>query len=77
MIYARFSDGVRAFDRDLAALTGVTMPVKDFEANLELTYRAEIISGWTVQPVFTYIWHPSGVAGRDAMVVGARSIVRY
>jgi porin len=77
VIYARFSDGVRAFDRDTATFTGVAVPVRDFEANLELTYRAEIVSGWTVQPVLTHIWHPSGFAGRDATVVGVRSIVRY
>ena len=35
---------------------------------------AQIIPGWTVQPVYTYIWHPSGQAGRDAKVAGVRSI---
>lgn len=52
-------------------------PVRDFEANLELTYMAQIVPGWTVQPDFQYIWHPSGVAGRDARVFGVRSIVKF
>jgi carbohydrate-selective porin OprB len=47
--------------------------------NLELTYVAEIVKGWVVQPVYTYIWHPSGTGVRypDAQVVGIRSIIRY
>src|SRR5262249_35410723 len=34
-IYARFSDAVRAFDRDVVTLTGVPSPIRDYEANLE------------------------------------------
>jgi hypothetical protein len=32
-----------------------------------------------VQPVYTYIWHPSGTGIRypDAQVVGVRSIIRF
>ena len=51
--------------------------VRDYETNLELTYVAQIIPGWTVQPVYTYIWHPSGQAGRDAKVAGVRSIWKF
>ena len=76
-IYSRFSDGVRAFDRDQIAFSGMPGLVRDYEANLELTYLAQIIPGWTVQPVITYIWHPDGDASRNATVVGARSIWRY
>ena len=76
-IYARFSDSVRAFDRDRIVFTGMPGVVRDYEANLELTYQAQIIPGWTVQPVLTRIWHPSGDASRDALVTGVRSIWRY
>lgn len=76
-IYARFSDSVRGFDIDQIAFTGMPQPVRDYEANLELTYVAQIIPGWTVQPDFQYVWHPSGVSGRDAKVVGVRSIWKY
>ena len=61
-IYARFSDSVRAFDRDTVLFTGVPGPIRDYEANLELTYVAQIIPGWTVQPNLQFIWHPSGDA---------------
>ena len=76
-IYARFSDSVRAFDRDTVAITGVPRPIRDYEANLELTYMAQVVPGWTLQPVLTKVWHPSGDASRNATVVGARSIWRY
>jgi hypothetical protein len=46
-------------------------------ANLEFTYLAQIITGWTVQGVVTRIWHTSGDASRNATVVGAHSIVAY
>jgi porin len=77
VIYARFSDSVRAFDRDTVALTGIAVPIRDYEANLELTYVAQLVPGWTVQPVLTQVWHPNGDASRNATVFGARSIWRY
>jgi carbohydrate-selective porin OprB len=32
-----------------------------------------------VQPVYTYIWHPSGTGARlpDAQVAGVRSMIRF
>jgi porin len=76
-IYARFSDSARAFDRDQIAITGLPGVVRDFEANLELTYVARIVPGWTVQPVVTHVWHPNGDASRNALVTGIRSIWNY
>jgi porin len=76
-IYSRFSDSVRAFDRDTAAFAGVPGTLRDFEANLELIYQIQIIPGWIVQPNMQFIWHPNGDADRDAMVVGARSFWQY
>jgi porin len=77
IVYSRFSDSVRRFDQDQINFTGVPGTVRDYETNLELTYVAKIISGWIVQPDFQYIWHPSGIAGRDAKVIGIRSIVNF
>jgi porin len=76
-IYSRFSDSVRAFDRDTVLFTGMPVPIRDYEANLELTYVAQIVPGWTVQPNFQYVWHPSGDASRNAVVMGMRSQWRY
>ena len=79
VIYSRFSDSVRAFDQDQINFGTLVTPPRDYEINLELTYVAQIVPGWTVQPVYTSIWHPSGTGIRypDAQVVGVRSIVRY
>ena len=78
-IYAKFSDSVRAFDQDRVGFGALLTPPRDYEANLELTYVAQVVPGWTVQPVFTYIWHPSGTGIRypDARIAGVRSIVKY
>ena len=77
VVVSRYSDGARWFDRDRIAFSGMPGVVRDYEANLELTYLAQIIPGWTVQPVVTRIWHPSGDASRDATVAGVRFHWRY
>ncbi len=76
--YAQFSESILAFDRDLLKFGGTGVP-RDYEANLELNYQAQIIPGWLVQPNVQFIWHPSGTDTRlnDAMVVGVRSFVHY
>jgi porin len=76
IMHTRFSNAVRAYDSDLATY-GTPGPVRDYETNLELAYQAQVISGWTIQPTLQWIWHPNGVAGRDATVVGVRSMWRY
>jgi porin len=79
IIYARFSDSIRAFDQDQINFGTLSTPPRDYEANLELTYAAQIVPGWTIQPVYTYIWHPSGTGVRlpDAQVAGFRSVIRF
>jgi porin len=76
-IYSKFSDNIRAFDRDTVLFTGMPVPIRDFEMNVELTYRAQIVNGWTVQPNLQYILHPNGDATKNAMVMGVRSLWRY
>lgn len=79
VIYSRFSDRVQAFDQDQINFGHLVTPQRDYETNLELTYVAQIVPGWTVQPVYTFIWHPSGTGIRypDAQVAGVRSIVKF
>lgn len=77
ILYARFSNGARAFDQDQIAITGTPGLVRDYEMNLELTYQAQIRAGWTVQPIVTYVWHPSGDSGKNALVTGVKSIWRF
>lgn len=88
MTYARISDAARSADRDMQAFTGTPYPARDFEAVFEMTYAAEIQSGWTVQPVFQYVFHPGGGAVdpndptqtrriKDSAVFGLRSTFNY
>jgi porin len=48
------------------------------ESVLEVTYKAQLNSWWTVQPDFQYVMNPSGVAGSpNAVVLGVRSSVAF
>lgn len=77
VVYSRFSSSVRAADQDIINFTGVPGTPRDFETNLELSYVAQIVPGWILQPDFQYIFHPSGFAGRDAKVLGIRTMVSF
>ena len=86
LIYARISDRARALDRDTIALLGEMQPVRDYEMLMEVSYQAQIKPGWTVQPLFQYVFHPGGNvpdasapgrAVRSGAVVGVRSTITY
>lgn len=54
------------------------------ESLLEISYTAQIATGWTIQPDFQYIWNPSGgYLDEDdkvvdhAAVVGVRTLIDY
>jgi porin len=76
VVYSRFSHDLRLNPVNQIA-PGIPGPYPDYETNLELTYVAQVVPGWTVQPVYTSIWHPSGQPGHDARVFGARSIINF
>lgn len=86
--YARISGNDRDFDRDVAFFAGVPSPICDYEAVIEVSYKAQIVPGWTIQPDFQYIIHPGGhiadpndPAGirvvKDAAVFGIRTTINY
>jgi porin len=86
--YARISDGARQVDRDVQIFTGTATPVRDYEAILEVTYLAEIKTGFVVQPLFQYVMHPAGGAVdpndptqtkriKDAAVFGVRTTLNF
>jgi porin len=78
-IHTRLSDRLRQLDREAIAQGVLTTPPRDHETNVELTYVAQVLPGWTVQPTITWVAHPSGTGVRlpDARVIGLRSVMRF
>ena len=74
--YTQISNSVRSG----AAYSGLT-PLPDYEALLEMTYQAQIVPGWTLQPVAEYVIHPNarlnGTDYPNAAVVGIRTTISY
>ena len=86
--YGRISPDAAANDRAMAALTGAPMPIRDYEAAIELTYRWELADRWFVQPNLQYVFHPgsnianpanpaSGSAIPNALVLGLRTMMQF
>jgi porin len=60
--------------------------IADYEALLEVSYIAEIVPGFTIEPDFQYFWHPGGhvsmpnnpkQAVPNATVLGVRTTINY
>jgi porin len=77
LIYAQYSDGLRDYDRDRQRYGDGPGYVRDYELNLELTYQARILPGFDLQPMVARIWHAAGEPGRNALVVGFRTHLRF
>jgi porin len=102
MGYAGISDRARKRDRDARLFaaagavdpetgefnnTGGALPVRSSEALIEVTYQAQIIPGWTVQPDVQYVFRPggnipnprdpNGTAIKNAAIFGLRTTIRY
>jgi porin len=86
--YANGSNEVRGMDGDTNRFAGSNRPIRDFEAMLELTYRAQLAPWWSVQPDLQFIFHPGGNIARpndpsgtqaipNAVVLGLRSAVAF
>jgi porin len=68
------------FDRD----SGLSI-IRNHELLLEMSYTAEVVPGWYLQPDFQYIWNPGGhvpddtgtQAIKDATVLGLRSTISF
>ncbi len=74
--YAHISDSARGAASDAGLAT-----LPDYEALLEATYQAQLMPGWTLQPVAEYVIHPgarlNGTDTRNAVVVGVRTTIAY
>jgi porin len=88
MAYGRVSPWAAQYDRDVIAITGNAMPIRDHEAIIELTYKMKLAPNRWLQPTVQYIVHPGGhipdpndpkraLAIRNALVIGLRTQVRF
>src|SRR5262249_6379256 len=86
--YGRVSPRAVAFDRDVVGLTGQVMPIRDYEAVVELSYQIKLAENWALQPNLQYLIHPGGhvpdpldpsgtTAIRDALVFGMRTMLKF
>lgn len=82
--YTHVSKAARALDVDFNVANGTTLPVRSSEWLMEATYSAQIVPGWTVQPLVQYIVRPGGgianAAGNrvaNATVIGVRTTLKY
>ena len=71
MSYERVSANRRALAADLRAISGVNLPLPDFESAVELSYQAQLAPWWVAQPDAQFIIHP-GVRLPDAQAPSAR-----
>lgn len=85
-IYANISDQARGIDRDTIFYSGIEQPVRNYEMTIELSYQAQIVPGWTLQPTFQYVIHPGGHISdpdtpgrsiRNGAIFGLRTTVAY
>lgn len=84
LIYSRIGPAARGYDRDVVNFGVGNGPIRSSEAVIELTYQAEIVPGFTVQPDFQYVMRPGGGIPddngrrlRNAAVYGLRATINY
>jgi porin len=85
--FFQLSPDLRVLDRERSFFEKIALPLRNYELVVELTYQAQIVAGWTIQPDFQYIFHPGGgvidplnpFVGRipDAAVFGVRTMISF
>ena len=84
--YARISDTARASDSASASASGHPLLHRTAETVLELSYQAQVVPWWVVQPDLQYVLDPGGGIvdpgrpGRrvgDALILGLRTGVTF
>ena len=64
------------------------IPIRDYEAAIELTYRWELADNWSIQPDLQYIFHPGANIANpanpaslstipNALVLGLRTALQF
>jgi porin len=79
--YGNISADVARADR----LADPAIPVRNYEAVIELSYKARVVPGWTVQPDLQYLFNPGGNVPNpngtgtipNALVLGMRTTLAF
>lgn len=58
--YLGISDDLADAFATVEAVAGVNLPNPDYEAAVELSYKAQLTAWWTLQPSIQYTFHPGG-----------------
>ncbi|MCL8382602.1 carbohydrate porin [Xanthobacter aminoxidans] len=85
---ARVTNAAQQADLYTALYNGSYYPIRSSETVLEVTYSAQVMPGWTIQPDFQYIWNPGGGVlnpndplgislVKNAAVFGVRTTINY
>jgi porin len=88
LAFGRVSRQAAGYDLDAVAFTGTPMPIRDYEAAIELTYQVQLTKDWWLQPDLQYIIHPGGNVSNpldpsgvspipNAFVAGARTYLNF
>jgi porin len=83
--YVKISPDAVALDRDLLAVNGPPLAVRDEEVLVELSYSAQLAPWWILQPDLQYIHHPNGgqnpddatLTVKDALFGGVRTTIKF
>lgn len=84
--YEHVGDGDRDVAADFRALSGLAVPMPDFESALEVSYQAAVTPYLILQPDLQWILHPGArlldkadpaAAPGNALVLGLRSAVNF
>jgi porin len=86
--YARISDRARGLDQDTRVFAVPGFPIRDYEALIEISYKYQVVDGWTIQPDFQYVMHPGGnvpdpndptqtIPIKNAAIFGVRTTVQF
>jgi porin len=86
--YTQISQSARGLDRDTAFFGNPLLPVRSYEALVEVTYIAKMAPGWSLQPDLQIIRQPGGnipdprdptglLPLRSSLVLGLRSLLRF
>lgn len=74
----QLSKSVRRLARDQQKFSGTSAPLPDYEMVIEAGYRAQLRTGWFMQPTFQLILHPGGSTQiPDAFILGVRTELNF